>query len=140
MTTRIRRLIVGSAAGVAALTFGAALAQPASADGLRNTTRSSTGAFLQSSGYCGHPFEFTITSRGFEWLQVGVTTSAGTTWGAWTRVQPDASFTYELPRQYQNKTYVIRGADWVGGRWEIAQVFTWFDRISNGDSYGTWHC
>jgi hypothetical protein len=135
-----RRVPGFMAAGVAILVLLALGADPAAAQSFRNTTTSSSGAFLQSSGMCGGAFDFNVTARGFEYVQIGVVTANEVAWGEWTAVPQHSSYRYELPFGYQYKAYVVQGADLVNGEWEIQSVTTWFNRIMNGDNYGTWFC
>lgn len=98
-----------------------------------NTGQSSTGAFLQSHGVCGYGgFNFTIDSRGFEYIQIGTETSLGTIWEyavpveqiAMTRVQVGA---------FQSFKYHVVGWDWTSNGWETVWVLTDFWYPHTGD-------
>ena len=115
-------------------------AAPAGAQAYTNTATSSSGATLVSAGVCGGLFNFSVRSSGFEYLQIGEVDGPDVTWGEWTAVPQYSAYRYDLPVAYQSKAYVVQGADWVGGQWEIHQVVTWFNRITGGDNYGTWTC
>src|SRR5262245_45723039 len=98
-----RRLVVLTSA----LTVAAVVAPAsASAEGLANTTRTSSGASLSSYGYCGgSTFNFTVDSGGFEYLRVTEVTAATMTSGEWTPVSQVARFRYQLPYNIQFKSY-----------------------------------
>lgn len=137
---RLRTLIVGGTLAIASLLGSVAVANPASAATPKDRVQTATGAQLQSSGFCGglNP-SFTIYSAGFEYLQIGVVTSTGTTWGALTKVAQSAKFTYKLPTGHQFKSYVVIGYDWNGRAWLNPMVTTWFVQAPDL-TYGTWFC
>ena len=121
-----------------------ALAPPmldASIDDVTNHTRSSTGATLVSRGMCGGAFSLDIFSNGFERLGILVVSPAGATvLQEWFDVPQNYAARLSLPVGYQNAVYTVIGADWTTNGWETSSVTTWFERITNGDNYGTWVC
>jgi hypothetical protein len=107
-----------------------------------NSVLSSNGAYLQSAGICGGAATgFDITSQGFDWLQVGVTTvGSGTVqWGQVWQVPQNYRTHYPLPISYQSKIYVVVGWDLTAAGWEDRVVITSFDRVLSG-AYSTWFC
>ena len=127
LKTRTRRCLVGLATALAATTIGLATTNsPASAYTTSNTGYSSTGAFLQSTGICGYSqFRFTIDSRGFEYIQVGFVTRAGTIWGGADPVAQSTRVNVPVPALAGNQYYVV-GWDWTTRGWETVWVLTDF--------------
>ena len=144
-----RAIVVGVTCTLGALTVAVAspavAAQPPAVDELTNHTRSSTGANLVSRGICGGAFSFDIVSNGFEYLKLGeVHVLAGEdqiVWGEWFEVPQHYSAQYSLPVGYQYNIYTVQGLDSTTAGWEGSPVVTTrFERITNGDNYGTWFC
>ena len=137
---RLGTLILGTAIATGGLVAAATPSASAAAVQPVNTFLSSTGAYLQASGLCGGSSTgFDVVSQGFEYLQLGVVTASGTTWGAQTAVVQNARFHYSLPIAFQNKAYVVLAWDRTPRGWETALVTTWFVRFPDL-TYGTWFC
>ena len=134
-TRRIRRTIAAVAGGLAAL---AATATTAAAEDdyfwATNTIQTPTGAYLQSDGVCGYgTFEFTVTSYGFEYLQLGVLYpgQAEVIWSDFLPLAPVFEETTPVV-PFANNVYFVRGWDWNGTGWTWADVTTDFFYPHNG--------
>lgn len=130
--TRSNRLIAGLAATIAIATLAVgATSSPAAAANYwttPNTAQTATGAYLQSSGVCGYgKFDFTVTSYGFEYLQVGVAFSPGAApiWSAYLPVGQSFRSATTVPA-FAGRSYYIRGWDWSTQGWLTSEVLTSF--------------
>jgi hypothetical protein len=128
--TRTRRLIAAGAAALALTTVGTSLDSSGSASAASyttgNTGQTSSGAWLQSHGICGYgQFNFTVKAVGFERLQFGITSTAGTVWSSSYPIGQNYYVRHQVwgPKGYR---YYVRGWDWTTAGWKSATVLTSF--------------
>jgi hypothetical protein len=128
--TRTRRLIAAGAAALALTTVGTSLDSSGSTSAASyttaNTGQTSSGAWLQSHGICGFgQFNFTVKAVGFERLQFGITSTAGTVWSSSYPIGQNYYVRHQVwgPKGHR---YYVRGWDWTTAGWKSVTVLTSF--------------